>query len=388
MTTLAPSAASLLQSVRDLRPLIEADAPQIERDRRITPRVIAALREAGVYRMIVPLAYGGSELNLIEYAEVMEELAKADASTAWTVGQNSGIGRVAGYLPPEGAREIFGDPDVIMSWGNGPGTARRVDGGYVVSFQAQYSSGMHHATWLGSQDCSTYDAEGNLVLNKHGERFRGTCFFRPEEVEVREIWQVSGLRGTGTDCYSVTDLFVPERRFALEDPQVPGTLYLYNTTNVFAVGFASVALGLARATLDSLIDITATKSQRGVSGPLRDQRTVQARIGVAEATLRSARALLHEVVAESWQRVSTTRALDMHTRINLRMATTFAMQRAAEVVDLAYKQAGIDAIFERNAFERRFRDMHAITQHIQARDDHFEKVGQYLTGLEPEPGWL
>ena len=388
MTTLAPSAASLLQSVRDLRPLIESEADEIERGRRITPKVIAALREAGVYRMIVPHAYGGSQLSLNEFAEVMEELAKADASTAWTVGQNSGIGRIAAYMPPQGAREIFGDPDVILSWGNGPGTARRVDGGYVVSLQATYSSGMHHATWLGFQDCDTYDTDGNLVLTKQGEKLRGTCFFRPEEAQFREIWEVSGLKGTATDCYSATDLFIPEHRFALEDPVIAEPLYLYNTTNIFATGFASVALGVARATLDAFIDMTASKSARGASGPLRDQRPVLARLGVAEATLRSARALLHETVAEGWARVSANRALDMHTRVNLRMATTFAMQRAAEVVDIAYKQAGIDAIFERNAFERRFRDMHAMSQHIQARDDHFEKVGQYLTGLEPDKGWL
>jgi alkylation response protein AidB-like acyl-CoA dehydrogenase len=388
MTALAPSAATLLQSVRDLRPLIEGESAQIERDRRITPRVVAALREAGVYRMIVPRAYGGSELTLAEYAQVMEQLAMADASTAWTVGQNSGIGRVAGYLPPEGAREIFGDPDVTVSWGNGPGKAHRVAGGYVVTFNANHASGMHHAKWLGSQDCETFDAAGNLVLNKHGEKLRGTCFFPRDEAEVREVWQVSGLRGTGTDCYSVSEVFVPERRFALEDPQVPGTLYLFNTTNVFAVGFSSVALGLARATLDALIDVTATKSYRGIAGLIRDLRSVQGRIGVAEATLRSARALLHETIAAGWERVDTSGVLDMRTRIDLRMATTFAMQRAAEVVDMAYKQAGMDAIFETNAFERRFRDMHAMTQHIQARDDHFEKVGQYLTGLEPEPGWL
>jgi alkylation response protein AidB-like acyl-CoA dehydrogenase len=388
MTTLAPSAASLLQSVRDLRPMIESEAEQIERDRRITPRVIAALREAGVYRMLVPRVYGGSQLSLIEFAAVMEELGKADASTAWTVGQNSGVCRLAAYLPPEGAREVFGQPDSILSWGNGPGTARPVDGGYVINFQATYSSGMHHATWLGTQDCDTYDAAGNLLLNKHGEKLRGTCFFRPSDVEVREVWQVSGLKGTGTDCYTVTDLFVPEHRFALPDPQVDDPLYLYNTTNIFATGFASVALGLARATLDALIGITATKSARGASGALRDQRPVLYRLGVAEATLRSARALLHETVRDGWQRVSANRALDMQTRIDLRMATTFAIQRSAEVVDVAYKQAGIDAIFERNAFERRFRDMHAVTQHLQARDDHFEKVGQYLTGQEPDKGWL
>jgi alkylation response protein AidB-like acyl-CoA dehydrogenase len=388
MTTLAPSAASLLQSVRDLRPLIEAEAAQIERDRRITPRVIAALREAGVYRMIVPRAYGGSELKLTEFASVTEELAKADASTAWTVGQNSGIGRVAAYLPPEGAQEIFGDPDVIMSWGNGPGTARKVEGGYIVSVQCTYASGMHHATWLGTQDCEVHDADGKLHLNRRGDKVRRIFFFRPEDVEVREIWQVSGLKGTATDAYTVKDLFVPDHRVATEAPVVTGTLYTYSSTNIFASGFAGVALGVARATLDALFEMTAAKSQRGASGLLREQPAVQARLGVAEGILRSARALLHETLREGWERVTAAGAIDMRTRIDLRLATTFAMQRAAEVVDIAFKQAGIDAIFERNDFERRFRDMHAISQHLQARDDHYEKVGQYLMGLEPAPGWL
>jgi alkylation response protein AidB-like acyl-CoA dehydrogenase len=388
MTTLAPSATSLLRSVRDLRPLIEAEAPEIERQHRITPRVIEALREAGVYRMLVPHQYGGSQLTLWEFAEVMEAIAEADASTAWTVGQNSGICKVAAYLPPEGAEEIFGDPTTILSWGNGPGTARKVEGGYVIDFKATYSSGMHHATWLGTQDCETYDSDGNLVLDRFGQKLRGTCFFRPEDVTVHEIWNVSGLKGTGTDCYTVTDLFIPEHRFACEMPVIAEPLYLFNTTNIFATGFAAVALGVARATLDALVDITATKSQRGTSGPLREQRPVLARLGVAEATLRSARALLHEVVLGGWERVSTNRDLDMQTRVDIRMATTSAMQRAAEVVDTAYKQAGIDAVFEHNPFERRFRDMHAMSQHVQARDDHFEKVGQFLTGLEPDKAWL
>jgi alkylation response protein AidB-like acyl-CoA dehydrogenase len=318
----------------------------------------------------------------------MEELAKADASTAWTVGQNSGIGRIAAYLPPEGAQEIFGDPECIVSWGNGPGTAHRVEGGYIVSLQATFSSGMHHAKWLGFQDCDTYDTEGNLVLTNQGEKLRGTCFFSPEDAQFREIWEVSGLKGTGTDCYSVQELFIPEHRFIREDPFIADPLYLYNTTNIFATGFSSVALGLARSTLDALIEITGTKSPRGFTAAMREQRPIQAKIGVAEATLRSARALLHEVVAQGWERVSANRMLDLQTRVELRMATTFAMQRATEVVDVAFKQAGIDAIFEKNPFERRFRDMHAMSQHIQARDDHFEKVGQFLMGLEPDKGWL
>jgi alkylation response protein AidB-like acyl-CoA dehydrogenase len=247
---------------------------------------------------------------------------------------------------------------------------------------------MHHATWLGTQDCEVHDADGKLHLNRRGDKVRRIFFFRPEDVEVREIWQVSGLKGTATDAYTVKDLFVPDHRVATEAPVVTGTLYTYSSTNIFASGFAGVALGVARATLDALFEMTAAKSQRGASGLLREQPAVQARLGVAEGILRSARALLHETLREGWERVTAAGAIDMRTRIDLRLATTFAMQRAAEVVDIAFKQAGIDAIFERNDFERRFRDMHAISQHLQARDDHYEKVGQYLMGLEPAPGWL
>lgn len=388
MTAVAPTAETLTEAVHSLRPLIEADAPEIERSRRITPRVVDALRQAGVYRMLVPRSLGGSELTLPEYARVMEALAMADGSTAWCVGQNSGICRLAAYLPREGAEEVFGDASSIVSWGNGPGTARPVEGGYVVDFRATTSSGIHHATWLGTQDCDVYDAEGNVVLDKHGEKQRGTCFFRPQDVEMEEVWHVSGLRGTGSDSYRVAGLYVPLRRFALETPQEPGPLYRYNTTNIFATGFAAVTLGIARAGLDALIDIARGKTRRGAPGVLRDQRSAQLRIANAEATLRAARALLHETVETGWRRVSATGVLDMDTRVHLRMATTFAMRSAAAAMDEAYRLAGIAAIFETGPFERRFRDINAATQHIQARDDMLESVGQYLTGLEPEKRWL
>jgi indole-3-acetate monooxygenase len=388
MESIAPGAGELLESARRLRPLIEGDAAQIERERRISPAVVAALRGAGLYRMMVPRSLGGSELTLRDFSLVMEEIARGDGSTAWCLGQNSGICRVAGYLPRAGAVEVFGSPDMVLSWGNGPGTARRVEGGYVLNFRASFSSGMHHATWLGCQDCDVYDAEGRLVLNSQGERFRGICFFPRDTVEVTDVWQVSGLRGTGSDSYSVTDLFIPEHRFALEEPQEPGTLYLFNTTNIFAVGFASVALGLARASLDALLDVTDVKRPRGARSVLRDLSRIQGGLGQAEGTYRSARALLHRTAEDAWNDVCDTRELSLETRINLRLATTFAMQRSAEVVDFAYRAAGVNAIFENNAFERRFRDMHAVTQHIQARDDHLEKVGQFLMGLDPDRGWL
>jgi alkylation response protein AidB-like acyl-CoA dehydrogenase len=388
MDSIPPTADELLASARALRPLIEAEAPAIEQAGRITPPVVEALRKAGIYRMIVPRSLGGSELDLLSYSKVMEALAMADGSTAWCVGQNSGVCRTSGYMPRAGAEEVFGSPDAILSWGNGPATAHPVEGGYVVNCKLSFSSGMHHATWLGCQDLDVYDEHGNVVSIKRGETHRGICFFRPEDTTITEMWQVSGLRGTGSDSYAVTDLFVPKHRFAVDECQEPGPLYVLSSTNLFSVGFASVALGIARATLDALIEMTARKTPRGAGATMRDLTRVQAGLGVMEATYRSARALLHETIQTSWDEVCLTRQRTMEMRINLRMATTYAMQQAADVVDAAYKAAGVDAIFDKNAFERRFRDMHAVSQHIQARDDHFERVGQFLMGLDPDRGWL
>ena len=112
--------------------------------------------------------------------------AMADGSTAWCVGQNSGVSRVSAYLPEQGAREVFGSPDAILSWGNGPATAHPVDGGYIVNCKLAFSSGMHQATWLGCQDLDVYDAQGNIVSEKRGETKRGICFFPAAVAEVTQ----------------------------------------------------------------------------------------------------------------------------------------------------------------------------------------------------------
>ncbi len=378
----------LLEATRALRPLIEAEAPRIEETRRITPAVVDALRGAGLYRMLVPKSLGGMELSLNAYSEVMQEVAAADASTAWCLSQNSGICRVSAYLPPDGAQEVFGSPDTVLSWGNGLGTARKVEGGYVLTTRLQTSSGCHHATWLGCQDAEIADEHGNVDPSTRGRKHGGILFFPASEAQIEDVWQVSGLRGTGSDTYSVTELFVPERHRALEKPFEKNPLYVFSTTNIFSIGFASVCLGIARASLDAFEALAGGKTSRGAPNAMREQTRIQGVIGRNEAHLRSVRAYLHDTIAQAWQQVGRRHRLDMRTRIDLRLATTYTMQRCAAVVDAAYTTAGSTAIYTSNAFERRFRDMHAATQHIQARDDHFENAGKYLLGGEPDQGWL
>src|SRR5262249_54775342 len=162
------------------------------------------------------------------------------------------ICRMAGFLPPDGAREVFASPDFAIAWGNGPATATEVVGGYRLSGRWTFASGIRHATWLGNgTECPVVDEAGNPKRHADGKPRRVILFFPKAAVSVTDVWRVSGLRGTGSDSYTVQDLFVPAAHAAAEEPLEPGPLYVFNTTNVFSVGFASVCLGIARGALDA-----------------------------------------------------------------------------------------------------------------------------------------
>ncbi len=382
------SGQALLEAARSLAPQVAAAAEQTELERQVPASLVAALKGAGLYRMIVPRSVGGAELTLREFAEVIEEVAKSDASTAWCISQNSGICNVSGYMPPQGLQEVFGDRDMIVSWGNGPSTALKVSGGYQLYGRWFFSSGIHNAVWAGAHNAPVVDERGAPVLDAAEAQKYVTMFFPVEDIGLVDDWQVSGLRGTGSDTYTVTDLFVPDHRVALDEPLEPGPLYRFNTTNVFSVGFASVDLGIARSMQQALQELAMTKSPRGYEGSLASQQHAQIRLAEAEGTLRSVRIFLLEEADRLYRKVGASDELDLETRIDLRLATTYTIRRCAGVVDNAFQLAGSSAIFNDRAFERRFRDMHAVTQHIQGRDDHYERVGRFLLGLQPNLNFM
>ena len=378
----------LLQAARELRPKIEAAAARIDEERQLPAEIVEALMQAGLFRLFVPRTYGGSEVTLLEFSEIIEEIARADASTAWCLSQNAGVCRMSAYLPPESAAEIFGRPDLAIAWGQGRARAVKVEGGYRVTGEWAWVSGIRHATWLGCQDVPVVDEIGEPVPDGTGKPQRRIFVFPASAAKIDDVWQVSGLRGTGSDTFRIADLFVPDSRTPGLLPVETGPLYIFNTTNIFSTGFASAALGVARGALDAFEELSATKAPRGVSGVLREQQTVQVHIGVAEATVRSARAYLREVVQKAWDEAVAAREMSLDTRIQLRLASTFAINRSASVVERVYNLAGTAAIPYGGPIERRLRDMHAITQHIQGREDHFEGPGQYFLGLDPSRQWL
>lgn len=374
-------------------PLLEAAAEGIERERRLTPKVVEALNAAGLFRLLLPRSLDGAELAPAEFVRVIYELGRADASTGWVVCQTSGCSLVAAYLEPATAREVFGSPGSVLSWGPpAEGRADEVDGGWRISGRWPFASGMHHASWLGAS-CPVYDAAGAPRLLADGTPAVLTMIFPAAEATVVDVWRVLGLRGTGSDAYAVSDLFVPRRLGILRDDpaarRAPGLLYRFSCQQVFEIGFAGLGLGIARGALDAFVDLARSKTPRGFNRTARESPVVQAQVARAEGRLAAAEAYLLASVEGVWQGIEpSAETLTMAQRMGLRLAASHALQEAREVVDVLFQASGSTEVFDTSPICRRFRDMHAVSQQLQARQDHFEKVGQFLLGLEPDTSFL
>jgi indole-3-acetate monooxygenase len=376
-----------LRAARTLAPELAAQAAEIERCRELPRRLRERLIDQGFYRLLLPRALGGAELLPVDYVPVIEEIAKTDASTAWCLNQTAGCSMIAAYLDPAAARRIFGAPDGILAWGPGPGEARVAAGGYRLSVSFSFASGSHEASWLGAH-VPIIEENGRPRLEADGGPAMRTLLFPKSAARMTDIWDVVGLKGTGSDQYSVSDLFVPEafcvaRDLALK-PRENGLLYRFSNLQLYSAGFAGVATGIARGALDAFVELARDKIPRGARKTLRDNHVVQSQVAQAEARLAAARALLFAALDEATQALARQPRLDLDQRMAIRLAATFAIHEARTVVDTAYHAAGATAIFAANPFERRFRDIHAVSQQLQARQGHYETVGQYLLGLDPD----
>jgi alkylation response protein AidB-like acyl-CoA dehydrogenase len=374
---------------RALAPLIEAAAEETERERRVAASVMEALHAAKMFRLLLPRSLDGAELDPVTFIRVVEAVATADASTAWCLSQNSGCSMMAGYLPAESAKKIWGPANAVLAWGaqGGDGVAKVVDGGYRVTGTWSFASGSRRATWLGAH-CPIVERDGSRRLKKNGTPEYRTMLFPVEHVAMKDIWHVIGLRGTGSDAYTVNDVFVPEAHAGIRDEpehrQHPSALYCYPTSSLYASSFAGLALGIARPMLDAFIALARDKSPRGYAGSLRDNAVIQSHVAQAEARWRSARGFLLGSVADVWRAIQKHGDITLEHRMLIRLAATWAIHQARDVADTVYAAAGSTAIFQSQPFERRFRDMHAVTQQVQGRAAHFETAGQYLLGLDAD----
>ncbi|MGH6769587.1 MAG: acyl-CoA dehydrogenase family protein [Xanthobacteraceae bacterium] len=381
--------AELIARARGLIPTIKAAADRIERDREIPRDVLDAMHDARLFRMLIPLSYGGEEIEPTDFFQVMETVAMADASVAWCLGQNSGVSISAAYLDPKVAQELFGDPRATVATGAPSAAAKAVvvDGGYRVTGHWHFASGSRHSHWMGGHS-TIYEPDGSPRLGPGARPLdQRTMYFPKSKATIIDTWQVVGLRGTGSDDYKVTDLFVPEAysftRESDADRRETGALYRFSIFNMFGAAFCAVALGIARTVLDDLIALVKSKKAHSSGKLLAENNFIQTQIGLSEAKLGAARAYVIDTYSRFYEQATAGGKVTPQQRLAARGATCFAIHQAREVADFAYQSAGANAIFDKNPFERRFRDLHTVTQQSQAHMENFEAFGQSLLGIEP-----
>lgn len=391
----APAPVDYVARARALAPLIGEAASRTEAARELAEEVVDALHEAGLFRLLMPRWLDGGEARPSIFIEVIEAVAHADASTAWCLCQMDVCSLSSVYLGREAAREIFGAKRATLAWGNTPDAkAVKVPGGYRVSGEWDFGSGCHHATWLGGH-CPVLDESGNPVTGDDGQPVERTVLFAKDATRITDVWRVIGLRGTGSDRYALDGFFVPEKHAIttlMRWPDGPrramAAPYCFGGGSLYAAGFGAVALGNARGTLDLFLTLAQRKTARGMTSPLADSTLTQVAVAEADTILAAARTYLVQILREIEAAATRDAGLTMDQRMKIRAAGTFAIRQATGVVDRLYEMAGTTAIFEGNPFERRFRDAHTVSQHLQGRISHFETVGKHLLGVEGEPRFV
>jgi len=374
-----------LANARTVAPILNDASEEIEKERSLTPAVLDAMHDAQLFRLTLPQRDNGFELPVPALAQVAEIIAGADASAGWCLGQAFGCAMSAAFMDETPAKEVFGSREAVLAWGAGvQGRMDATDGGYLVSGTWRFASGSHHATWLGGHS-KVFEKDGSPREGASGRQADRTALFPRDQADMADDWHVMGLRGTRSEGYTVENLFVPEGltldRDTPEECQIDTTLFRFPTTNVYAAVFSSVSLGIAQSAFDDLKALGMKKHARAAQTSMHDSPIFQSKLAELRAQLESARAYKHAVLSEIWETVDNTGELTMDDRARIRLATTYAINEATSVMEQIYRLAGSTAIFDNAPFERRFRDIHAVSQQVQGRHTNFETVGRYMLGL-------
>ena len=384
----ALSSASLLGIARSLEPLIQEHATALEEGRIPSP-LVAALYDTGVFKAMLPREVGGLEVEPVEWLQMIEELARVNASVGWSAFINSGFGLT--FLEPERFERfrVRGGGRLIlaMSLGRVGGKAVKVEGGYRVSGRWPFASGSPFATWLGGMS-AVVDADGVTVLNASGQPARLLAIWPADQARLIDTWDGLGLRGTGSGDFEVSDIFVP-------DDQVNPGFYgrpvydraLFRIKEMPEVGHGAHALGIASGAVQSFVDAVNMKPLPGSTrhmamGHMQAHQIAFAR---ADALVRAARALLHETVRAAYEDAATHPELSPELRVRLREANIFAVRTAKEAVGLIFDMAGSSAVYRGRPIEKAFRDINTAANHTNYVETAYAAIGSYfLTRDRPD----
>lgn len=375
-----------LARVHEVGPLVAGCAEASERHGRLTEDVVEALHSTGLLRVLIPDDAGGLGLTLPESIEVFRAMAAYDASTGWALtilGDGPLFGR---FLERSVFDELFAHPRAALAGSLNPltGRADAVAGGYRFSGTATYASGCHHATWLMAGAWVHRDGQPAFA-DGAPELIAGVMPIT--DATIHDTWSVSGMRATGSNDCSYSDVIVPdERTFRWPDPtpriepEIFGKIPLMVQVGT---GLASAIVGAARGAQTWFLDLAAAKTPTGSFSVLSERAHAQMAVGEAEGLVLAAEDTLSAAVHDVWARGASECGFDDAARVQMRMRTVTAARLAIKAVDLLHDAAGMNGVLTSSPLERAWRDVHTASQHVVLNVGRIEVAGRVLLGLDP-----
>ncbi|MBL8329766.1 MAG: hypothetical protein JNJ71_13020 [Rubrivivax sp.] len=385
-----PDTAAMFAQLRSVGEAADARQREIRGQRHLPDDLAARLVDSTVFRTWVPAVYGGRGGSVQDLFDAIETVAWYDGATAWIVMIGGTTALVSGFLPAEGARQIFGNPRTQAGgFANPLGRGRRVEGGLRVSGRWGWGSGTRHCNWILGGVAVSEDGEG--AATRSSGMHTPLCFFPREAVTLHDNWHTLGLEGTASVDYEVHQCLVPDTHwvaFPMQQPVVQEPLYRFSTVGALAAGVAWVGIGMARRAIDELIRLATVKVPAGGARPLAERAAIQSLLVECEAAWMSARLVLKEQTARCWEQAVREGELAPEARRLLRVAAINAVERSTRVVDLCYGAAGGSSIHDTSPLQRMFRDMHVATQHGINGPLFTERLGKIALGLSQDASLL
>ena len=390
-----PSPDELVERARAMAPEIRAFAEETEKNRRIAPQIIQKFRDAELLRVTRPKEFGGFEYDGETALRIALTISAACPSTGWAVNGAVSNGRSMSHFPIETQREIWADDDDPFSCAcfAPTGTARPVDGGYLLNGSWSFASGVDHASW----------AYLGAFITPGGEPppHEGAFFLLPvEDCEIIDNWFVNGLCGTGSKDIAVHDVFVPARRMLLFSDARAGTTpgAAYHKNPVYrmpllingASMLASTAVGAARGALDAYLEMinSGRKTRGALAGgqmPMAEFGTVQLRYAEAAANVEAAELILLGDMRTMTQKLYAGGEITVADRIRVRRDQAFVTKLAVQATELLNAATGGWGLHLSNPVQRAWRDANAVARHVSLNWDAVGTMyAQHAFGLEPK----
>ena len=386
---------SLLDRVDSLRDKIIEGGDEAQEIRRLPDETVKSLVDKGLFRFALPKELGGDDATICETIEVLEAIAAIDGSVAWNVMIGSEINAmVAGGMEPEIAKEVYlENPGVIMCGGGGPGSTpskavKQEDGSYKIWGETTFQSGCHQAEWC--LMAAPIFENDEPKLDENGMPSVRLWFLNKKDWEIKDTWDVAGMRGSGSHNVVAEGAHVPERLVSVELMKTPAfypnPVYRVPTALRLAYNKAAVAIGVARGAIDTFVDLAQDKIPMLSVTTTREKPIAQYRIGEAEAKLRAARAFLMESMrsVEDELNDGLEKPSPKTTHIG-RLACTYAANASMEVADSIHITAGTSGMRMHSPLERKLRDSHACATHRWVAHPLYEDLGKIFLGVEASP---